>query len=141
MAKLVILACCAALFIQGCSMSKKSWQAEQKSVSECYKSWKYEDLQTVQHVRVLLYNQKHNQDIYSYPNFLIGINTKGDTIAIMDKDFEGKLREGDMITVEPDEWTNAEKEIKKPLFTVRKKPSENKLYCSVNVIFYGRIKN
>lgn len=141
MAKLVIFACITALFIQGCVMNKKAyWETEKEKVSNCYKSWKYEDLQTEQQIKLLLYNPKHSQDIYSYPNFLIGINAKGDTIAIIDKDFEGKLSQGDMITVEPHEWTEAENAIKKPLLTVRKKSSENKLYCSVSIVFYGRIK-
>lgn len=141
MKKLAIFACIIALFIQGCIINKKAyWKSEKEKVSHCYKSWQFEDLQTTQHVKVLLYNAKHNQDIYSFPNFLIGVNVEGDTIAVMDKNFEGKLQLGDKITVEPHEWTAAEKEIRKPLLTVRKKSSKNKLYCSVCIVHYGRIK-
>src|SRR5690606_13499264 len=142
MAKLVLFTCITAIFIQGCVMNKKAYrEAEKEKVSNCYKSWKYEELQSVQHIKVLLYNTKHSQDIYSYPNLLIDVNTEGDTKELMDKDFKGKLQQGDKITVEPHEWTAAEKEIKKPLFTVRKKSSENKLYCSVSIVFYARIKD
>lgn len=141
MAKLVIFTCISALVIQGCIMNKTEyWEAEKEKVYNCHKSWKYQDLQKEQRVKLLLFNLKHRHSMLSYPNFLIGINVEGDTIAIMDNNFDGKLDQGDIITAEPHEWTEAEKEYIKPLLTVHKKSYENKLYCSISIVYYGRIK-
>lgn len=141
MAKLVISTCIYALVIQGCTINKREyWEAEKEKVYNCYKSWKYEDLQKEQCIKLLLFNPKHRHSMYSYPNFLIGINVEGDTIAIVDNNFDGKLDQGDLITAEPREWTEAEKVNKKPLFTVNKKSYENKLYCSISIVYYGQIK-
>jgi len=143
MGRLTLLTCSTILLFQGCAiMNKKTyWQTEKEKVSTCYNTWKYEDLQKIESITVLLYNAKENRDLYSYPNFIIGKTPKGDTIAVMDKSFEGNLKQGDKITIEPNLWTEAEKEIKKPLLTVHKKSKENKLYCSIKKVFYGRIKN
>lgn len=122
-------------------MNKKThWQTNKEEVSNCYNSWKYEDLKKTELLTVLLYNAMSNRDIYSYPNFVIGVNKAGDTLAVMDKSFEGEIKIGEQVTIEPFEWTEPEKKIKKPLLTICKKSKENKLYCSVKTVFYGSIK-
>lgn len=88
MTRLTIFTCSTILLLQGCAMNKKKyWQAEKEKVSNCYNTWKYEDLQKTQSITVLLYNAKKNLGMYSYPNFIIGESPEGDTIAVMDKNF------------------------------------------------------
>jgi hypothetical protein len=123
-------------------MNKRAyWKKEKEKVSNCRKTWKYADLEKTESITVLLYNAKMRFHLFSFPNFIIGENQKGDTIAVMDRHFEGKLKQGDKITIEPYLWTETEKNIIKPLFTVHKKSKENNLYCSIKKVFYGRIKN
>lgn len=141
MTKLVILIGLFTLFIQGCALNKRAYRlAELSKVSACYKSWKYEDLKTVQHIRVLHFDPKSFYDISSFPSFTIGVNAKGDTIAIMDQDFEGILKQGDNVDVLPKKWSVLDKEFLKPLLPLSKKPSENDLYCSISIVFFGQIK-
>ena len=119
---------------------KVSRTPEKNKIAKCYESWQYEDLQSGQHLSVLLHNPKLNRGIQSYPNFIIGVNAQGDTIAILDKDYAGKLGYGDQINVSPHKWTDVEKKVKKPLFTLRKKSEENDLYCMVKTVFYGKVE-
>ena len=128
------------LSLLACSVKSKSyWNIEKEKVQKCRDEWSYKDLEKEIVIRVLLYNSKKNLDISSFPNFVIGVTNSMDTIAIMDKDFEGTINRGSSITVSPLLWTDIEKEIMKPMFTVYPKSKENDLYCSVKIIYYGNI--
>jgi len=72
-----------------------------------------------------------------YPNFIIGVTANSDTIGIIDKDFNGTINKNDKISVSPAIWSEEDKELIKPLFTVFKKTKENNLCCSVKIIYYG----
>lgn len=141
MLKRAKFACITVLFIYGCHINKTTyWETEKIKVSNCYNSWIYEDLQTEQRIKVLLYNPKYSHDLFTYPNFLIGENTNGDTVALLDKDFKGIILPGDIVAIKPRKWSDGEKTINKPLLTIREKSSENKLYCIISTVYFGEIK-
>jgi hypothetical protein len=130
------------IFISSCGLFHKNyWNKEQLKIKSCFNQWNYEDLKLESKMKVLLFNSGFDYDISSYPNLVIGIIESGDTIGILDMDFKGGIKKGDLIKVYPLSWTDDEKEIKKPSFTVSKNHKDNDLYCKVKIIYYGRIKN
>jgi hypothetical protein len=129
------------LVLTSCHIRSKSfWKEEKTKVETCQNLWAYEDLPESQLITALLFNAKWNHDVSSFPNFLIGVTKNNDTLAIMDKNFEGNIKHGDIVTVVPERWSQVEKDIKKPLFTVNPRSDENDLYCAVRTIYYGKIE-
>jgi len=127
-------------FSTGCTFySKYPSEVEVKRLIECQKRWRYKDLDKDQEITVLLFQGKSNFDIYTYPNLIIGVTALNDTVGILDKDFSEPLISGDRITLTADNWSEREKEILKPLFTVHKNSIENDLFCKVSTVFYGKI--
>ena len=108
--KLSLLSICiCASILTGCFVkSRKFWDSEKKKIEECRSKWIYKDLSKEQQITVLLFSAKSNRDIYSYPNFLIGMTESNDTIAFLDKDFEGEIKKGDRIKLLPLQWNEAE---------------------------------
>lgn len=122
-------------------MQKKvNWNSEKAKVEACKSRWVYNDLLEEQTITVLLFSAKFNQGVQSFPNVLIGVTFKNDTIAILDKDFDGILKKGSAVKVLPSIWSNAEKEIKKPALTVYQTSEENDLYCKVKYAYYSKIE-
>ncbi len=133
--------CICGYILTGCFVrSRKFWDSEKNKVEECRSKWIHKDLPKEQQITVLLFTPKSNRDIYSYPNFLIGVTEIKDTIAFIDKHFEGEIRVGVRIKLLPFQWSEAEKTINKPIFTVHKKSKENDLYCIVKTVYYGKIE-
>ena len=123
-----------------CIHNKKYWAFENQKISNCRNAWIYNDLLEKRKIRVLLFYSALNQDINSYPNFIIGITESNDTFACLDKTFIGKLKKGETINVLPYFWSSTEKETNKPLFVIHKKPTLNNLYCNVDTVYFCKIE-
>jgi len=126
------------IFFLGCRTTS-FYQKEYREVSKSYNNWVYKELKNKQDIRVLLFNKKVRIDLLSYPNFIIGINKQGDTIAVIDKDYENNLILNDKVVVEQCIWNPNEKEMIKPLLTISKNRKINQLYLSIDTVFYGSI--
>lgn len=134
---------CFFLFISlfGCHVkSKKYWQRESKKVELCRNNWVYNDLTKEQEFNVLLYSPKSRYCLTFFPNFLIGVTKTKDTIAFLDKDFEGEIKIGDTIKLIPCAWSIMEKQNIKPIFFLSPNSKENNLFCKVKTVFYGKIE-
>ena len=93
---------------------------------------------------VLHHDPKGYYDMVTWPNLLIGINSKGDTIGIVEYGTELQINRNDTITFSPKQIKETILEpsafIRKPVMSVSKKAKINDLYCSVKVIYYGKLK-
>jgi hypothetical protein len=136
-----LLACLFTSILAGCFMQNKvPLNKEKLKVESCMNKWIYKDLLEEQTVSVLVYSAKFNHGVQSFPNLLIGVNLKHDTIAILDKDSEVMLKQGNVVKVQPELWSIEEKEIKKPALVVHQNTDINNLYCKVQTVYYGRIE-
>lgn len=123
-----------------CSLRSSSyWESETKKMRDCQASWRFIDLDKAQEVTVLLFQGKSRFHLYAYPNLIIGVTSLNDTIGILDKDFSEPLISGDRILLTAQNWSEKEKDILKPLFTLYNSSVENDLYCKVSTVFYGKI--
>ncbi len=125
----------------GCFMHTKVSQDNEKTkVERCMEKWNYKDLTKKQEVTILLFNQRFNTGVSSFPNFLVVLTTENDTIGFLDKDFNGKLSKGNTINILPLQWNEAEKSIKKPALVIHKKTNDNELYCKIKEVYYGKLE-
>ena len=120
--------------------SKKYREVETKKVEECRRKWIYKDLENVKEVTVLLFSEKFNYDLSTFPNFLIVRTLENDTIAFLDKEFDDNIKVGSKIKLLPFHWNEVEKAIMKPAFIVQKREKDNELYCHVQGIYYGKLE-
>ncbi len=135
-------------FLFGCksssSLSEKE-SAEKIRVEQCRKSWNYDSLQNETSIKVLFQDKKGRYDLVTWPNFFIGIDLVGDTIGIIEYDTELEFKKGRLVTFLPAKRKSSiseilDSEMDEPVFRVRKKASENDLYCAVSMIYYGKLK-
>ncbi len=109
-------------------------------MNSCIKKWDLVDLKTSKMVHVLRFDAKYKQTLVQYPNLIIGIDEKNDTIAIIDIDFNEIISEGDTVRACPREWNLVDKGQYFPIARMDKKRSKNKLYCCVKEAYYGKIE-
>jgi hypothetical protein len=115
---------------------------DKKIVEDCRNNWMYEDLKDTITIRLLLLDKKGRYDIVSWPNLFIGITNDNDTIGLID-DFSTKdFKINSLLTFVPYDYgieIGKSKDGLTPVFTVHKKDKENKLYCSIKSLFYGKL--
>lgn len=139
--KLSITLALAALVFSGCYVrSKKFWSREEAKIERCRGEWRFHDLAEEQELKVLLFRDRFLFDIQVFPAFAIGINHHADTIAVIDKDFEGVVKIGEKINISPSAWTAREKENIYPVYSVYPKARTNDLHCAVKGVFYVKIQ-
>ena len=119
--------------------SKKVANQEYDKVKNCRNNWIYEDLKEKKEIKVLLFDEKRCLHNHCFPNFILGVTNANDTIAILDKGFEGLVKINSKITIEPQHWIGEEKEDYLPAFIVSNKTKENDLLCRVKYVYYGKI--
>lgn len=119
--------------------SKKTASQEYNKVKNCRDKWIYKDLKEKNEIKVLLFDEKRQRHLYSFPNFVIGITNANDTIAILDKEFDGLIKINSKITIEPLQWSSEDKEGYLPAFIVYKTIKENDLLCRIKHVYYGKI--
>lgn len=107
-----------------------------EQMKECRDQWRYYALSDTIGVEVLFFQEKRRLDLMRYPNLIIGRQLEnGDTIALLDKSSEMNVEVGSTIYAAPGAWSNSEKEILKPLFTVQGE-EQLKLFCSTRRVYY-----
>ena len=132
----------------GCNSSSylsKKENVEKEKVTQCRKNWNFKPLVSETPIEILLHDKKGRHDLVSWPNFFIGIDSKGDTIGVIEYESELDYKKGDIVVFFPGQRKNSiseqlDSEMDEPVFTVRKKSKENDLYCSVELIYYGKLK-
>ncbi len=112
---------------------------EYNKASDCSEKWIYKDLKKEKQIKVLLFDARWLFDLMAFPNFLIGTTLNGDTIACMDNKFEGSIKEGEVITILPYQWTDNDKKIEKPISILYKKVEKSMLKCKIDTVFYCKI--
>ena len=127
--------------LSGCYLrSKKFWSREEAKIERCRNEWKYVDLAEKQELKVLLFRDRFLFDIQVFPAFAIGVNNHSDTIAVIDKDFEGIVEIGEKINIAPARWTANDKDYITPVYSVYPKAKTNDLHCAVKEVFYVKIE-
>ena len=130
------------LLIQSCQLINKScFTNKQNRINdklECQKKWIYKDLKTSKELKVLYFEKSMRHSISFYPNIIIGIDEKSDTIAVIDYTYPClyKIINNDTIKVLPNTWSDIEKE------TITLKgyiDVERKILCSVKYVYYAEI--
>lgn len=114
---------------------------EVQKIRACRENWRFEDLpEDKKDVKVLLFENKSEYSIHSFATFVICVH-EDDTFSIIDKDYyHNVIKNGSLINLKVHKWTDREKEIYKPIFFFSKDTLVNKLFCSVKVVFWGRIE-
>jgi hypothetical protein len=111
-------------------------------VENCRSNWIYKELQDTITIKLLLIDKKGYYDLAKWPNFFIGITNEKDTIGIVD-DFSTKdYEKNSLLTFVPYDYTRQlynSPESLVPVLTIKRKDKENKYYCSVKTIFYGKL--
>ena len=107
-----------------------------EAAEDCQKEWKYKNLKTETKIRVFLSTGKIQYGIHVYPNLVLGISEKGDTIAAVDLDYWGPIRSGELLTVVPRKWSKEEKQYRPNLALNSKHPEYTSLYCAVENAFF-----
>ena len=87
-------------FISENLVSDKRWHRETDYVASCRDKWTYGDLEQNLNVRILNFQLKSNHRLWQ-PSFFIGRTTEGDTIGLIDYDFDGTVAIGDTIEFFP----------------------------------------
>lgn len=138
MMRLIFFILLSASLYSGCYIrSKKFWVREEAKIEQCRSNWAYMDLLEKQEVRVLLFRDRFFFDVIPFPAFVIGVNQAQDTLAFVDKDFEGVLEIGKKVSIAPASWTLTEKMEIKPVYSVYPKSKYNDLHCAVKLVYYG----
>ena len=111
-------------------------------IEACRKHWSFQDLADTTELKILLFDKKGRYDMSSWPNFFIGVDFKGDTIGIIDNFSTVRYKKGMVLTFVPHDYgDNIEKALTlHPVFATHKKKEENRLYCSINKVYYGKLK-
>ena len=113
---------------------------ETKKLDSCNKRLIYSDLSEKTNLTVLFFSEKGSYDLSSWPNFIIGYTSNNDTIGIIDKDFDGKIKKFDNIIVLPTVWKQYEKDlIHGTFYQYRKRTKRNKIFCSYKIVYRAQI--
>ena len=112
--------------------------------SEFYSCWdniKFNDLERDTTVRVLLFIKYIRLTVNPSPNQIIGVLNNKDTVALLDIAFRGEIKTNSTVRFKSRRWTNDEKEINSPYYTIfpPQKNNDNKIMCAVKAGYYGEI--
>ena len=114
---------------------------EKERVENCRRKWTFVDISDTLTIKLITHEEKGRYHMSSWPNFYIGIDTKGDTIGVVENISNQRFKKGALIKFSSYE---GEKDISRvlymyPILRVAKKPKENDIYCSVEKVFYAKI--
>jgi hypothetical protein len=135
------------IFFNSCTpynpLSQKN-NFEYEKVERCRNDWTFSNLHDTLEISLLIQDKKGNYDMVSWPNLFIGINPTGDTLGIVDYDCEKIFRKRDIIRFLPSNRDTSilavlDSRWDEPVFRVSKKSKENDLYCSVKIIYFGKV--
>jgi hypothetical protein len=128
------------LLLTACTArQERRWAERDRRMTECRNGWTY--LQQKEHaaIRVIYFQSTFPFDEVTYPNFIIGITTEGDTIGAVDRLLPSGTAIGDTIGFGPAPWMDEEILSTRPAYQVFDDKRLNALYCAVRTIHYGRI--
>jgi hypothetical protein len=111
-------------------------------VKACRQNWIYSDLTDTVSIRLLLQDKEGRYDLVSWPNLFIGVTNQNDTIGIIDNFSTLVYKKNKILTFMPYYYgTEPQKGLSGlwPVFTVHRNDKKNKLYCSVNNLYYGKL--
>ncbi len=138
MIRFTIILILSIFLLEGCYLrTKKFWTREETKMQTCREAWTYQDLSQPALVKILLFRNRLVFDRV-YPAFIIGINDQKDTVAFIDKDFDGIFEVNSTVKVTPANWTPIEKVELDPVFSVYPKSKVNDFHCVVKVVYYGK---
>ncbi len=138
MIRFTIILILSIFLLEGCYLrTKKFWTREETKMQTCREAWTFQDLIQPTNVKILLFRNRLVFDRI-YPAFIIGINDQKDTVAFIDKDFEGIFEMNSTVNVAPANWTPIEKVELDPVFSVYPKSKVNDFHCAVKVVYYAQ---
>lgn len=128
------------ILLSGCKAKSIAYRKAQLSyVDTCTHDWVYSDLKEDQKLKVLRYQAQFHYDMSSFPGWVIGVTQTNDTIIVLDPQFHGPIKVNQMVKATPLQWSDLEKNLLRPTYSISSKPAENRLYCSVHHAYYGLI--
>ena len=112
-----------------------------KYVESCREKWRFVDLKDSISIKLLLHYQKGRYDLMSWPNLFIGVTNFNDTIGIIDDFSMKKYKKNMTLNFVPYDYSNyqAKQSWLTPVFTTHRNNKKNKLYCSIDTLFYGKL--
>ena len=126
------------IFLQSCKMQKlRFWDTENAKIHQCLHQWDYKDTETNFTVIVLKFVPEWEYDLSWSRAFLVGVNTTGDTIALL-FDHPPNLRKGDRISIATRKFDMLDfmNGMPNPGPGKRRKREENNLYCTVHSAYF-----
>ena len=128
------------IVLVSCNTYKQAQNDDLKRIVECRKSILDSNIQVNTQVKVILFDEQMYYDVAFYPALVIGITSENDTIGIVDSSFKDKLFLNQLIWIYPDTSNILRTDGLRPLLSVSKDRSRNNLYCSIKVLYKGKIK-
>lgn len=99
----------------------------------------YKDLDTIYHLKVILFVEQTGSTGYFYPATVFGVTNNLDTIAVMDMNFKGKIELKSKVVVGPSKWLERQKEYR-TLFIISNRKRQNVTLQNVKVIYRGEFR-
>lgn len=109
---------------------------ESQKAEDCQGTWKYKPLKKEIKLEVYLSTGKVQYGNHVYPNLILGVTEKGDTIAAVDLDYWGPILAGESLTIVPRKWTLKEKKYRPNFVLNSKYPEYSNLYCAIKNAYY-----
>lgn len=123
-------------------MTKKQ-SMELNRVTMCVDNWRCKDIGNKIVIRTILFNKLTTRTLVWNPNLLIGITNDNDTVAVCDGRYSGNVEIGTNVLVEPDSsWISKDNPTRPDAlcYPLNKRGKRlNDLYCSIEVVYYGKI--
>lgn len=127
-------------FLQRRSVKEQKHEKEKEYVRGCREAWQYSDLQEEKSLEVILFGEAMQVSIVKRSGIFFCINSIGDTIAVLDMDYQGKIKPGTKVVFEPFLWEDWQKKAFTPIFFVYARRHKNEIFCAVKNVYYGKVK-
>jgi len=110
---------------------------EDKRLHDCYKNWERLDLKGIKKVKVLYFGRYFEYDLLTYPNHIIGVDEKNDTIIALDNTpcTPHVYKPGETAYLLQAHWFDFEKNRSGIALTTEAREKYN---CSIKKLYYAR---
>lgn len=127
-------------FLQRKSVREQKLIEEDKYVEKCREAWQYSDLKEEKCLEVILFREASYISIVKRSSIFFCTNHTGDTIAVLDMDYQGDIKPGTKIVFEPFLWNDNQKMYIHPPYFYSIHRDFNEIFCAVTNVYYGKVK-
>lgn len=127
--------------LSSCFLQRRSVEEEKEYVRKCREAWQYSDLLEEKCLEVILFGEAMQVSIVKRSGIFFCTNNAGDTLAILDMDYQGDIKPGTKVVFEPFLWEDWQKKAFPPPFLVYyTRRHKNEIFCAVTNVYYGKVK-